>query len=106
MDLTEIVLQIEKSLQELNQQLPPEAQIEVSPDAILLGSDGRLDSLGLVNLILLIEERMADELGAVISLTDENTLSQPEAVFRDVQTLARHILALTGRGASDVRGSR
>ena len=106
MDLTEIVLQIENALAELNLQLPPAAQLEVSPDAILLGPDGRLDSLGLVNLILLIEERMANELGAAISLTDENTLSRPEAVFRDVQTLARHILAITERGASDVRGSR
>src|SRR3972149_2474124 len=99
MDLNEIVLQIEKALEELNQQLPPEAQLEVSPDAILLGPDGRLDSLSLVNLILLIEERIASELGAVIMLTDENPLSRPEAVFRDVQTLARHILALTEHGA-------
>ena len=105
MDLNEIVLQIEKALEELNQQLPPEAQLEVSPDAILLGPDGRLDSLGLVNLILLIEERIASEFGAVIMLTDENTLSRPEAVFRDVQTLARHILALTEHGASDARAS-
>ena len=106
MDSAEIVLQIEKALEELNQQLPPEAQLEVSPDAILLGPDGRLDSLGLVNLILLIEERMARELSVEISLTDEQTLSQPEAVFRDVQTLAHHILALTEQGASDVRASR
>jgi acyl carrier protein len=106
MELTEIVLQIEKALEELNLQLPPDAQLEVSPDAILLGPDGRLDSLGLVNLILLIEERMANKFGAAISLTDESTLSRPEAVFRDVQTLAGHILAITERGASDVRGSR
>ena len=106
MDLTEIVLQIKRALKELNLQLPPDGQLEVSPDAILLGPDGRLDSLGLVNLILLIEERMATEFGAAISLTDEDTLSRPEAVFRDAQTLARHILAITERGASDVKGSR
>jgi acyl carrier protein len=105
MKLAEIVLQIEKALEELNQQLPSEAQLEVSPDAILLGPDGRLDSLGLVNLILLIEERMASEFGAAISLTDENALSRPEAVFRDVQTLARHILALTEHSASDLKAS-
>jgi acyl carrier protein len=94
MNLDQITQQIVDALGELNQQLPPAGRIETSPDAALLAPDGKLDSLGLVNLILLIEERMASRLSTEISLTDDRTLAQPQAVFHDVASLARHIQLL------------
>lgn len=100
MKVEQIAQQIVSALEELNQQLPAEARIEPSPSAALLAPAGKLDSLGLVNLILLVEERMARELSAEISLTEDQTLAQPEVVFRDVQSLANHILGLVGQRAA------
>jgi len=94
MDRDLIVGQILDALGELNQQLPSGGRIELSPHAALLAPEGKLDSLGLVNLILLIEERMASRLGTVISLTDDPTLTQSQVVFRDVGSLASHIQLL------------
>jgi len=105
MDLDLITQQIVDAVGELNQQLPPDGQIDPSPHAALLAPEGKLDSLGLVNLILLVEERMANRLSTEISLTDDRTLAQPQIVFRDIASLAQHIqllaeAATTGDGAS------
>jgi len=95
-----ITQQILDAIRDLNEQLPPEGRIEPTPDAALLAPEGKLDSLGLVNLILLIEERMATRLSTEISLTDDRTLSQSQAVFRDVTSLAAHIqLLIESRGS-------
>lgn len=94
MNLDLITQQIVDALGELNQQLPPDGRIDPSPHAVLLAPEGKLDSLGLVNLILLVEERMASRLSTEISLTDDRTLAQPQVVFRDVTSLAQHIQGL------------
>ena len=82
------------AVEELNQQLLPHEQVPLSVDAQLFGSGGNLDSLGLVNLIVLVEERATNELGVSITLTNEKKLSQENSPFRSVQTLASHIHAL------------
>ena len=53
----------------------------VSENSNLIGQDGLLDSLGLVNLILLVEERIADELGVSVTLADEKAMSQRSSPF-------------------------
>jgi len=98
MNVDQITQQIMDALGELNQQLPPESRIQPSPEALLLAPEGKLDSLGLVNLILLIEERMASHLSTEISLTDDRTLAQPQVAFHDVAGLAQHILLLVDAG--------
>ena len=41
-----------------------------------LGRGGHLDSLGLVNLILFVEERVFTEFGIEITLSDDRAMSQ------------------------------
>jgi len=99
MNLDLITQQILDAIRDLNDQLPLDGRIEPSPDAALLAPEGKLDSLGVVNLILLVEERMANRLSTELSLTDDRTLSQSQAVFRDVTSLATHIqLLIESRG--------
>jgi len=59
--------------------------------APLAGDFGRLDSAGLINLIVLTEQKTAQELGRTILLTDERTMSQINAVFRTLGSLADYI---------------
>ena len=91
MKMTYIIL---KALEELNQQLPPEKQILISTDALLSDEEGPLDSLGLVNLILIVEELVSNEFGVQISLSDEKTMAQIDNPFKNVKTLSDHVSQL------------
>lgn len=68
-------------------------QIPVGPDTELYGSNGHLDSMGLVAFLIDIEESMQDE-GLRISLSDERAMSQVNSPFRNVQTLSDYVLQL------------
>ncbi len=46
------------AVDEVNEFLLPEAQLSKSPGTIILGDGGALDSLGVVNLLVAIEEKM------------------------------------------------
>jgi acyl carrier protein len=67
-----------------------ENQIPDSPDAVLFGADSPLDSLGLVSLLMEVEEVLRDE-GIEISLSDERAMSQRSSPFRSVPALVRYI---------------
>ena len=68
----------------------PEAQISVSPGASLFGGDGPLDSLGLVSLLMDIEEALADR-GFDVTLSDARAMSQSQSPFRSVPALVAYI---------------
>jgi acyl carrier protein len=61
---------IYRSLDEVNEQLPNDQRIQKSPDTILVGRGGGLDSLGFVNFIALVEEKCAHKCGISLSLVD------------------------------------
>ena len=65
-----------------------------SLDTVLFGRDGNLDSLGLVSLIVAVEERVKDEFGADISVADDRAMSQTQSPFRTVGTLADYVSEL------------
>ncbi len=65
-----------------------------SADLNIFGSDGILDSMGLVNLVVTLEERIQDEYGVVITLADERAMSQSRSPFRTVGNFAKYIEAL------------
>jgi hypothetical protein len=54
MHSADVTLQILAAIEELNRQLPPKQRIPVGVDTSLFGEGGRLDSLGLINLLLLV----------------------------------------------------
>src|SRR5688572_21745465 len=48
---------IYSAIDDLNEQLSPDARVDEKPDSILLGSGGKIDSVGFINLIVLLEEK-------------------------------------------------
>ena len=50
-----------KSVEEINKNLDEDQQLELSTETVLLGKDGNIDSITLVNLIVAIEESIEDE---------------------------------------------
>ena len=65
-------------------------QLEIGVEAPIFGPDSMLDSLGLVSLLIDIEELFADE-GITIALSDERAMSQKRTPYRDVPTLTAFI---------------
>ena len=81
-------------IDELNQLRPTEEYLEKDLETPLAGDFGRLDSAGLINLIVVTEQKAAEELGRPILLTDDRTMSQISQVFRSLGTLADYIQQL------------
>ena len=80
-----------ESVKELNEQLPQEQQLGQSTKTVLFGKDGMLDSLGLVTLLVIIEQNIEDEFDVSITITDEKSMSQKRSPFRTIGTLADYI---------------
>lgn len=71
-------------IDELNEQLPPGERLGTSPETVLVGAEGGLDSLGLVNLIALLEQRIEDDFQTSVSLIDDDLLSSASIHFASV----------------------
>jgi len=70
-------------------------QLLVAPDAPLFAPGSPLDSLGLVSLLIDIEEALEDA-GCPVALSDARAMSQSQSPFRSVSSLIRHIEASLG----------
>ena len=69
-----------------------ESTTPVDQNTRLYGEGAALDSMGLVNLVLGVEERVSDELGSDVTLMDERALSQERSPFRTVGSLADYVV--------------
>ena len=78
-------------MQDINQQHPESKALIISLDTALYGTNGKLDSLGLVNLILATEEEIEERFDTVIQITDERAMSQVNSPFKTVSTLVDYI---------------
>jgi acyl carrier protein len=77
-------------LDELNEQLPSDQRLNKDDVTPLAGPDGRLDSLGLVNLIALLEEKIEQDFRTPINLIDDGALGDG-AVFETVGALVTFV---------------
>ena len=87
----EILQWIYDAIDEINEDLDQSGQILKSVDAQIFGNDSALDSMGLVNLITLIEQRIEDETGKFISIADEKAMSMESSPFKTVASLKEYI---------------
>ncbi len=76
----------------LASQLPEDQCIEASNDTVLVGEGGRLDSLGLVNLLVSIEERLSEDLGLQLDLLDIAMIGESEGPMRTVGSLVDYVV--------------
>jgi acyl carrier protein len=76
-----------------NQSREKDQQIPASANTTLYANDGWLDSMGLVALLIDIEDLFQDQ-GITISLSDERAMSASHSPFRDVTSLVNYIFTL------------
>jgi len=89
-DIQKIVF---NAIEMTNNSREEDAQVPVTETAELFGSDGHLDSMGLVVLLLDIEESFLDA-DIEIVLSDERAMSQSKSPFRNVGALVDYIETL------------
>ena len=89
--MKKIIEVIYKSINEMNSQLDDKIKLVESTETVLMGSDGKLDSLALVNLIVVIEQNIEDKFDVSITIADERAMSQKRSPFRTIGTLADYI---------------
>ena len=68
-------------------------QLEIAPAARLFGRGSSLDSLGLVALLIDVEEGLRAA-GASVALSDDRAMSQTRSPFRSVPALVEYISTL------------
>jgi acyl carrier protein len=91
-EIREVVLE---AMRNANLARDAASQLVVTPDAALFGPDSPLDSLGLVALLLDIEEGFQQS-GWSVLLSDERAMSQRRSPFRTVESLISYIAAFAG----------
>ena len=91
MSRDEVIAAIYEAIRCANELRAPGQHLECAEGTALFGP-GALDSLGLVSLILDVEQAVADQEGVRVVLADEHALSQRRSPFRDVAALADHVV--------------
>ncbi|MDQ3666111.1 MAG: hypothetical protein M3410_05830 [Acidobacteriota bacterium] len=82
------------TIDEINETLPADRQLEKSLETHLFGRQGALESIEFVNFIVLLEERIADEMDRAVTLADEKAISRETSPFSTVERLADYVTEL------------
>jgi acyl carrier protein len=88
---------IYEAASDLNVQLPDEQRIAKSLSTVLFGAGGRLDSLGLANFIVIIEQKLEESFGFRIDLTEDDPFSPTSGHFRTIDSLATYVSELAAK---------
>jgi len=81
------VAAIYEAIDELNLQLDG-VTLERSEETILFGEGADLDSLNLVNLVMMVEQNIMMETGEEVLLASEAAMSRKRSPYRSVKALA------------------
>lgn len=76
----------------VNQMSSPDRRLQESADAILVGEGGNLDSLGLINLLVSIEDELSTRFELDVALLDDELMTSNNGALRSVETLASWIV--------------
>ncbi|PYR23150.1 MAG: hypothetical protein DMF98_19030 [Acidobacteria bacterium] len=101
MDRDQALRLVYDAIDVVNHQLPASRRLAKSLDTVIVGPYGSLDSLGLINFVITLEERVTDALTVPVELLDSTALIEEESPFRTVDTLTCFLETLDGPTAED-----
>jgi acyl carrier protein len=82
------------SIQEVFAQTGTDAPGALTEDTVLVGKDAVLDSLGVVSLIVEVEQRVESDHNASVTLANDKAMSARNSPFRTVGVLTDHLVAM------------
>ena len=88
------------SLKEVFEQEGNPAPAEIGEETVLVGADAVLDSLGVVQLIVEVEQRVEQEHSISVTLANDKARSQRNSPFRTIGVLTDHVIATAQEAAS------
>ncbi len=84
--------ELAKMIIEIAGELSEEEEIDIADelqvDTPLFGEGGLLDSMGLVSLVIAVEQAIEEQFEHRVSLADEKALSQANSPYRTIDSLA------------------
>lgn len=78
------------TLRRMNEDLPAAERVDHAWDTVIMGDGGSLDSLGIANFLVGMEEAVADRFGAEVPLTDQDLMD----LFTDSSVTVRAFAVL------------
>ena len=78
-------------IDEINRELSKDEHIIKSLDSVIYGSNGQLDSLGLVNFVVAVEQKIEDVFEKSINLADDKAMSEKNSPFQTIETFVNYI---------------
>ena len=63
---------------------------DMTADTTLYGEEGVLDSMGLVTLVVAVEQAIEDKYDSPVGLADEKAMSQSRSPYRSANRLAEY----------------
>ena len=91
--MSDILQSIYDTVEEVNRQLPNEQQLQRSPDTIIVGDGGVLDSLGVISFLVALEDRLSRETGNAITLLDEEIISESDGSLKTIGHIEQFIIS-------------
>ena len=80
------------SVKNLNKQQPPESKLKNKKNELLIAEKSNLDSLGLVTLLIMIEDKIKKDLNKKIVLVNDKLISVENTPFKTIDSLARWLV--------------
>ena len=81
----------------MNHDFPEQEGLDKSLSTVLSGPGGTLDSLGLVDLLMRIQEAILEHYDVPVAVADEQVLSSQESPLRTVESLVQHVEGLLAK---------
>tara|TARA_X000001036_G_C20155353_1_gene593135 strand:+ start:196 stop:483 length:288 start_codon:yes stop_codon:yes gene_type:complete len=88
----DVINVINQTIDDFNDSLEPTEQLSKELNAPIYGKESKLDSLGLVSLIVGLEQNIEDSFNKSISLADEKAMSQKSNPYKNINSLADYIV--------------
>jgi len=86
----DLVTLINDCMQNLPHENGEEIFNNLTAESALFGKDGVLDSIGLVSLVVAVEQAVEDAYGLSISLADDRAMSQKSSPYKTIGSLAEY----------------
>jgi acyl carrier protein len=87
---------IKEGLEEVNTTREEKIPTDALEELRFYGDGGVFDSMQLVSFLMVVEEKMADQLGIVLSIVSEKAVSRKVSPFSNVSTLVDYLLEEIG----------
>lgn len=89
------------TLQNHNDDFNMRIDLSAKENIKLFGGDGFLDSIGLVNYIVEVEEKLEEQFNVSIVLADEKAMSRRTSPFARISYLADYILEIINEDSNE-----